>query len=92
MTKENVYDEQISPLIHKIIAICREHEIALQLSAQLEDEDERELFCTTILPGMDEVSCERLVQALNIIRPPSRSVMHMTTTHADGSQTLTAII
>jgi hypothetical protein len=33
-----------------------------------------------------------LVQALNIIRPPRRSVMHMTTTHADGSQTLTAII
>jgi hypothetical protein len=48
MTKENVYDEQISPLVHRIIAICREDEIALLLSAQLEDEDERELFCTTI--------------------------------------------
>ncbi|WP_095082545.1 hypothetical protein [Pseudomonas sp. Irchel s3h17] len=92
MTKENVYDEQINPLVHKIIAICREHEIALLLSAQLEDEDERELFCTTILPGTDEVSCERFVQALNLIRPPSHSVMHMTTTHADGSKTLTAII
>ncbi|MCU1752198.1 hypothetical protein [Pseudomonas sp. 6D_7.1_Bac1] len=92
MTKENVYDEQISPLVRQIIDICREHEIALLLSAQLEDEDERELFCTTILPGTDEVSCEKFVQALNIIRPPSRSAMHITTTHADGSQTLTAII
>ncbi|MNC77926.1 hypothetical protein D3C75_1300160 [compost metagenome] len=87
-----MYDVQISPLVHKIIAICREHEIALLLSAQLEDEDERELFCTTILPGTNEESCEKFVQALNIIRPPARSVMHMTTTHADGSQTLTAII
>jgi hypothetical protein len=78
MTKENVYDEQISPLIHRIIAICRE--------------DERELFCTTILPGTDEVSCEKFVQALNVIRPASRPVMHMTTSHADGSQTLAAII
>ncbi|WP_223530602.1 hypothetical protein [Pseudomonas sp. GL-R-19] len=92
MTKENVYDEQISPLVHKIIAICKEYEIALLLSAQLEDEDERELFRTTILPGTDEVSCEKFVHALNVIRPPSRPAMHMTTTHADGSQTLTAII
>jgi hypothetical protein len=92
MTKENVYDEQISPLVHRIIAICREHEIALLLSAQLEDEDERELFCTTILPGTDEVSCEKFVQALNVIRPASRPVMHMTTSHAAGSQTLAAII
>jgi hypothetical protein len=92
MTKEKVYDEQISPLVHKIIAICREHEIALLLSAQLEDEDERKLFCTTILPGTDEVSCKKFTHALQIIRPPSRSFMHMTATQADGSQTLTAII
>ncbi|MNF40655.1 hypothetical protein D3C76_1725420 [compost metagenome] len=92
MTKENVYDEQISPLVRQIIAICREHEIAPLLSAQLEDEDERELFCISILPGTDEMSCEKFVQALNIIRPTSQSFMQMTTTHPDGSQTLTAII
>ncbi|WP_085725733.1 hypothetical protein [Pseudomonas sp. R37(2017)] len=92
MTKENLYDEQISPLVQKIIAICQEHEIALLLSAQLEDEDKRELFCTTILPGTDEVSCEKFVQALNIIRPPSGPVMYLTTTHTNSSQTLTAII
>ena len=92
MIKENVYDEQISPLVHQIINICKEHNIALLLSAQLQDEDDETLYCTTILPGNDDVSDEKFVQALNIIRPPSRSVMHMTTTHADGSQTLTAII
>jgi hypothetical protein len=92
MSKENVYDEQISPLVHQIIEICKEHNIALLLSAQLQDEDDETLYCTSILPGDEDVSDERFVQALNIIRPPSRSVMHMTTTHADGSQTLTAII
>jgi len=92
MSKENVYDEQISPLVHQIIDICKEHNIALLLSAQLEDEDERRLYCTTILPGDDDVSDEKFVQALSIIRPPSRSAMHITTTHADGSQTLTAAI
>jgi len=92
MSKENVYDEQISPLVHQIIEICKEHNIALLLSAQLQDEDDETLYCTSILPGDEDVSDERFVQALNIIRPPSRSMMHMTTTHADGSQTLTAII
>lgn len=92
MSKENVYDEQISPLVHQIIEICKEHNIALLLSAQLQDEDDETLYCTSILPGDDDVPDERFVQALNIIRPPSRSVMHMITTYADGSQTLTAII
>ena len=87
-----MYDEQISPLVHQIISICKEHNIALLLSAQLQDEDDETLYCTTILPGTDDASDEKFVRALNIIRPPSRSVMHMTTTHADGSQTLTAII
>jgi len=91
MTKENVYDEQISPLVHQIINICKEHNIALLLSAQLQDEDDETLYCTTILPGNDDVSDEKFVQALNIIRPPSRA-LHITTIHADGSQTLTAII
>ena len=38
MSKENVYDEQISPLVHQIIDICKEHNIALLLSAQLQDQ------------------------------------------------------
>ncbi|CAH0179589.1 hypothetical protein SRABI123_01403 [Pseudomonas sp. Bi123] len=92
MTKENVYDDQISPLVHQIVNICKEHNIALLLSTQLQDEDDETLYCTTILPGTADVSDEKFVQALNIIRPPSRSVMHMTTTHANGSHTLTAII
>jgi hypothetical protein len=31
--KENVYDEQISPLTHQIINICKEHNIVLLFSA-----------------------------------------------------------
>lgn len=44
MTKENVYDEQINPLVHQIIGICKEHNIALLLSAQLQDEDDETLY------------------------------------------------
>lgn len=41
MSKENVHDEQIIPLVHQIIGICKEHNIALLLSAHLQDEDDR---------------------------------------------------
>ena len=29
MNKEEIYDEQISPLMQKIISVCREHGIAM---------------------------------------------------------------
>jgi hypothetical protein len=68
------------------------HNIALLLSAHLQDDDEETLYCTTILPGTDNVSDEQLVKALNIIRSPGRYALQMTTIHADDSQTLIATI
>lgn len=52
-TKEAVYDEQIAPLMARIIAICKEHEIPLACSFQYEnDEDNGEGLCATVLaPG-----------------------------------------
>jgi hypothetical protein len=92
MSKENIYDEQISPLMQQIIAISREHKIALFFSARLEDEDGDQLYCTTHLPGDDDVHHDKFNQCALIIRPPSQPTMQITTTHADGSKTLTAFI
>ena len=46
MTKEEIYDEQVSPLMTKIIKICKEHKIATLCSFSLDDEG---LLCTTSL-------------------------------------------
>ncbi|WP_236237674.1 hypothetical protein [Pseudomonas faucium] len=103
MNKEEIYDEQISPLMQQIIAICKDKGIAMQASFDIahdgegpNGEDCSSLTCTTNLPDGDGKFNERFAKANAIIRQghSSRSapVVHLTTEHADGSKTLTAII
>jgi len=101
MNKEEIYDNQISPLMQQIIAITREHGIAMIASFDIahdgegpNGEDCSKLTCTTHLPDEDGDHNERFTEATLIIQNSSHhcSVMHMTTEHADGSKTLTAII
>jgi hypothetical protein len=48
MNKEQIYDEQINPLMAQIIKICDENNIPLVFSAQLTtDEEDGAMFCTT---------------------------------------------
>lgn len=53
-TKEQIHDEQISPLIDQIVAICEEHKIAMISSFHLgTDGAAGELLCTTAMTGGD---------------------------------------
>jgi hypothetical protein len=103
MNKEEIYDSQISPLMQQIIAITREHGIAMIASFDIahdgegpNGEDCTSLTCTTHLPDGDDNKNERFNRSAQIIRQGHRSqnasAMHITTTHADGSKTLTAVI
>lgn len=101
MNKEQAYDEKISPLMQQIIAITREHGIAMVASFDIahdgegpNGEDCSSLTCTTHLPDGEEKPNERFATAAQVIQARSHhcSVMHLTTEHADGSKTLTAVI
>ncbi|WP_248769098.1 hypothetical protein [Pseudomonas sp. MWU12-2345] len=101
MNKEEIYDSQISPLMQQIIAISREHGIAMIASFSIghdgegpNGEDCTGLTCTSHLPDGDEVFDERFSKCAATIRQPVRSsmAMHITTSNPDGSKTLTAII
>lgn len=101
MNKEEIYDSQISPLMLQVIAITKEHGIAMIASFDIahdgegpNGEDCSTLTCTTHLPDGDNNPNERFVKAAQTIRAKSNhcSVMQITTEHADGSKTLTAII
>lgn len=103
MNKEEIYDEQISPLMQQIIAITREHGIAMIASFDIahdgegpNGEDCSTLTCTTHLPDGDENLNDRFNRSAQIIRQGHRSqngpAMQLTTVHADGSKTLTAFI
>jgi hypothetical protein len=88
-TKEQVYDEQINPLMAQIIAICKEHKIANLCTFSL-DED---LACTTLNIEDDTDPPETIIECSRIIFPPRpRQTLMMTVEKSDGSKTITAIL
>lgn len=66
---EAVYDEQISPLIQKIIEICNQHKMPMICSfAFHNDADLGVGDCTTLLNGFDGRSHAPFTMALRAIR------------------------
>lgn len=100
MNKEEIYDSQISPLMQQIIGVCREHGIAMMASFAIdhdgegpEGQDCSALVCSTILPDGNDKPNPRFAQAFELIRRAGRPApMMLTTEHAGGSKTMTAII
>lgn len=81
---EQIYDEQIAPLMTKIIEICKEHEIPMLCTFQYgpEDEDEGTVpYCTTVL-GEFEGTDEGILNALNGLNKKP-SMMAVITTSKD---------
>jgi len=65
---ESVYDEQIAPLMKKIIKICKKNRIPMICSFQFmqDNDDKGAAFCTTRLPFANE--SESLGNALKELR------------------------
>lgn len=100
MNKEQVYDDQISPLMQQIIDICKDQGIAMMASFDIahdgegpNGEDCSTLMCSSLLPDGDDKPNPLLTQAFNFIRRTGRPApMMFTTEHSDGSKTMTAMI
>lgn len=100
MNKEQAYDSLISPLMLKIISICREQGIAMMASFDIahdgegpNGEDCTGLVCNTLLPDGDGEPNQAFMQANALIRRGHRPApMMITTDHGDGSKTMMAII
>jgi hypothetical protein len=82
---EATYDEQISPLMLQIIAICKEHRIPMAATFVLNDEGMR---CTTTLPfePRGDEKLTRTIQAMSPERPIVLAETHIT--NPDGSKTI----
>jgi len=86
--KEAVYDEQISPLMAQIIALCKEHKInmAATFSLGFDPEDGETLFCTTIQPAdkEDEDGYKRVNECRATMYPqPQFAAFAITTTKVE---------
>jgi hypothetical protein len=90
LTKEQVYDEQISPLMTQIIAICEEHKIANVLTFSL-DRDEG-LVCTTCDINEDTDPPDEFKELVDVLFPKKRNPLMVTVDHGDGRKTISAIL
>lgn len=64
--KERVYDSEISPLMTKIIEICKREKIPMVATFAYANDDEKVHMCTTILP-FERRKVEELVAAGQMI-------------------------
>ena len=86
---EAVYDEQISPLMTKIIAVCKEHRMPIVFSVQYCDtESDGPGFCTTTITAFEGRADNDRMRRINIAMQPDRPVALAETviTHPDGSK------
>lgn len=75
---EHVYDEQISPVMTQIIAICDEHKMPILCSSAYKNDAETgESFCSTVLNNYTDRVVPGFKEAIRIIRP-SNSVVAIT--------------
>ncbi len=89
--KEAVYDEHISPLVAKIIALCKEHQIPMVAQFQIADDEENGPFlCTTTLP-FKGVACEKLHDIARRMQPERPfAIAETVATNPDGSVHITS--
>ena len=83
-TKEEIYDEQISPLMEQVIAICSEHKIANVCSFALDAEEG--LQCTTMMVGEEYERTDALLACSKVaMGEPVQSPLMMTITDGEGN-------
>jgi hypothetical protein len=90
---EAVYDEQISPLMEQIIAICHEHKLPMVMDFDLgmDDEEGSHLHCTTVVEP--EHGDERIQEAAKAVQPKKHSLSMITVKDGDGQVTsMTAFV
>ncbi len=93
MSREEIYDAQIAPLMGQILEICKTNKIPMLADFDLSSEDDEGLKCTSFLLEESWEPADAMVQAMNLLRPRTqRSPLMMTVEHADGSKTVTAIL
>jgi len=93
MNKEQIYDSEIAPLMSKIIEVCKANKIAMLADFAIGHADDEGLKCTSALTTEEYNPPAEMVKACAMLTPRKAAPpLMLTTTHADGSKTLTAIL
>lgn len=90
-TKEEIYDQQIHPLMDQIIGICKEHKIANLCSFSLSTDGDG-LSCTTAMLADEFDPPANLLASLDMIRREMPAPLVVTVTKKDGSKEIDAVL
>lgn len=91
MNKEQIYDTQINPLMAQIIAICQANKISMLATFAIPTPEDADLHCTTRTPDETGKLPSQIAEASRVLLSRASPLM-LTTHHADGSKTMTAIL
>jgi|GEM_PF-1605170 len=86
LPKEQIYDEQIAPLMTQIIAICKEHKIAMVSSFDRgQDDTDRDLLCSTVLTEEEFDPPDVFKEIVKLLCPSApKSITKITARDAGG--------
>lgn len=90
--KEQIYDEQIHPLMAQVVAICQQHGIAFVANFAVPNDEDESVQALTHLPDETGSFPASHIAAVRCIRPPQRSPLMLTTVRPDGGTTITAVL
>lgn len=77
-TKEQIYDEQIEPLMGQIINVCQQHGIAMVASFHIPTPEDLDLHCTSVLPDGDDEPHPLAGDVLRFARGPQSFAITIT--------------
>jgi len=90
---EQVYDEQIAPLMAKIIEICKEHKLPMAADFLCRNsDDEGEEYCTSFADFRDERGESKHMDAVWQVIKPKRNLAPLNLTVRNGSGDVTEMI
>jgi hypothetical protein len=92
---EKVYDEQINPLMAKIIDICHEHKMPMVASFQFKSDgkSDHDLCSSALLDRDERPIAPELERIYSILQPKRAPMMMVTAMDKDGNITdMTAIV
>ena len=86
--KENIYDEQIAPLMSQIIDICRKNNLPIVATFQYCNKKENgAAYCSTaLLSGNEDQHMRNVHKAVKASRPVAFAETHVT--NPDGSKVI----
>ena len=90
MNKEQIYDEEISPLMAQVIDICQKHKIAMVMTFHLPDDEQDTLHCSTALVSEDWKPSEMLLEMNRLLRIP-QPLRQITLEKGNGEKTLISL-